>query len=56
MSQGVWRIRPSEIARTIKSVRSAGLPVRNIEISENGTIRINVDQDKVVGDDPREVR
>ncbi|WP_407122697.1 hypothetical protein [Bradyrhizobium sp. STM 3561] len=56
MSQGTWRVRPSEIARTIRSVRSSGLPVRNIEITPDGTVRIFVgDHDKVVvGDEQRE--
>ncbi|MET4788279.1 hypothetical protein ABIF64_000457 [Bradyrhizobium japonicum] len=58
MSQKPWRVRPSEIERTLKSVRSSGLPVRNIEIESNGTVRIHVsDHEKVVaGDDQREVR
>jgi hypothetical protein len=41
MSTGAWRIKPSEIARTIKSLQSTGLPVRNVEICPDGTIRIN---------------
>lgn len=58
MSQNPWRVRPSEIERTLKSVRSSGLPVRNIEIESNGTVRIHIgDHEKLVaGDDQREVR
>ncbi len=42
MSNGLWRVKPSEIARSVKSVQSVGLQVRNVEIAPDGTIRINV--------------
>jgi hypothetical protein len=42
MSHGRWRFKPSEIARAVKSVRSTGLLVRNVEISPDGSIRIHV--------------
>jgi hypothetical protein len=42
MSNGQWRFKPSEIARAVKSVKSTGLLLRNVEISPDGLIRINV--------------
>jgi hypothetical protein len=42
MSHGQWRFKPSEIIRAVKSVKSTGLPVRNVEIARDGTIRVNV--------------
>jgi hypothetical protein len=42
MSRGSWRVKPTEIARTVKSVQSTGLNVRNIEIDRDGLIRVNV--------------
>ena len=35
-------MKPTEIARTVKSVQSTGLNVRNIEIDRDGLIRVNV--------------
>jgi len=35
-------VKPTEIARTVKSVQSTGLPIRNIEISLDGVIRVNI--------------
>lgn len=43
MSTGCWRIKPSEIERTIKSIRSAGLNVRTVELAPDGTIKVTVD-------------
>jgi hypothetical protein len=42
MSNNPWRVKPSEIARTVKSVRATGLHVRNIEVTRDGTIRVSV--------------
>jgi hypothetical protein len=42
MSSRPWRLKPSEIARTIKTVQQTGLHVRNIEIGPDGLIRVNV--------------
>ena len=43
MSRGPWRgVRPSEITRTVKSVQCTGLNIRNVEISRDGLIRVNV--------------
>jgi hypothetical protein len=42
MSRGIWRVKPSEIARAIKSVQATGLPVRNVEIVSDGMVRINI--------------
>jgi hypothetical protein len=42
MSRGSWRVKPTEIVRTVKSVQSTGLPIRNIEISLDGVIRVNI--------------
>lgn len=45
MSNRPWRVKPSEIARTIKTVQQMGLHVRNVEISSDGSIRISVGSD-----------
>jgi len=42
MSNRPWRVKPSEIFRTIKTVQQTGLHVRNIEIGPDGLIRVNV--------------
>jgi hypothetical protein len=42
MSTGSWRVKPSEIERTLKSIQKAGLHVRTIEVGADGTIKINV--------------
>ena len=48
MSRGPWRVQPKEIARTIKSVRSIGLPVDSVEIA-NGAIKLNLASGDHVG-------
>jgi hypothetical protein len=40
MSTGCWRIKPSELERTLKSVRSVGLHIRSIELAADGAIKI----------------
>jgi hypothetical protein len=42
MSHGCWRIKPSEVERTLKSIQKAGLHVRTVEVGKDGTIRIDV--------------
>jgi hypothetical protein len=42
MSAGHWRIKPSEIERTLKSIKSVGLHVQSIELAADGTIKITV--------------
>jgi hypothetical protein len=43
MSKGSWSVRPTELARFVKSVTAAGLPVRNVEFStESKVVRVNV--------------
>jgi hypothetical protein len=43
MSKGAWSVRPTELARFVKSVTAAGLPVRNVEFStESKVVRVNV--------------
>ena len=42
MSTGCWRIKPSEIERTLKSIRSVGLHVRSVELAADGAIKITV--------------
>jgi hypothetical protein len=42
MSTGCWRIKPSELERTLKSVRSVGLHVRSVELAADGAIKITV--------------
>jgi hypothetical protein len=44
MSTGCWRIKPSEIERTLKSIRSAGLHIRTVELVVDGTIKITVSE------------
>jgi hypothetical protein len=44
MSTGCWRIKPSEMERTLKSIRSVGLHVRSIELAADGTIKITVSE------------
>ena len=42
MSTGCWRIKPSELERTLKSVRSVGLHIRSVELTADGAIKITV--------------
>ena len=49
MSTGNWRIKPSEIIRVTKAVQSTGLPVRNVEVSGDGTIRVHVGEPDMAG-------
>ena len=42
MSQGHWRIKPSELGRAINSIRSVGLHIQSVELSADGTIKISV--------------
>jgi len=57
MSHGPWRFKASEIARTVRSVQSTGLCVRNVEISREGVIRVNVGEQlpagDIIADDPK---
>lgn len=42
MSTGNWRVKPSDIIRVTKAVQSCGLHVRNVEVTGDGAIRVNV--------------
>jgi hypothetical protein len=42
MSTSCWRIKPSELERTLKSVRSVGLHIRSVELGPDGVIKITV--------------
>ena len=42
MSTGCWRIKPSEVERTLKSIRSVGLHIRSVELAADGAIKITV--------------
>jgi hypothetical protein len=42
MSTSNWLFKPREISRAIKAAKSAGLDVRNFEVTRDGLIRINV--------------
>jgi len=42
MSQGCWRIKPSEVERTLKSIQKAGLHIRTVEFGADGVIKISV--------------
>ncbi len=43
MSRKKWRFAPTEVRRAISLVQEAGLPVREIEITADGAIRIHTD-------------
>lgn len=47
MSTGCWRIKPSELERTLKSVRSVGLHIRSVEVSADGAIKITVRESRL---------
>jgi hypothetical protein len=42
MSTGCWRIKPSELERTLKSVRAVGLHIRSVELAADGAVKITV--------------
>ncbi|WP_448041100.1 hypothetical protein [Bradyrhizobium liaoningense] len=42
MSTGRWNFKLSEITRATKAVQATGLPVRNVEVTADGTIRVNI--------------
>lgn len=42
MSPGSWRIKPSEVERTLKSIVKTGLRVRAVEVGTDGTIKIDI--------------
>jgi acetolactate synthase regulatory subunit len=44
MSTGYWRIKPSEIERTLRSIRSVGLHIRSVELAADGTVKITVNE------------
>jgi hypothetical protein len=50
MSQSPWRFNPREIKRSISAVQSTGLHVRNVEITQDGTIRVHVGEPEKPGD------
>jgi hypothetical protein len=63
MSKGSWSVRPTELARFVKSVTAAGLPVLNVEFStESKIVRVNVgppdEDDRAPGssDKPEDLR
>jgi hypothetical protein len=41
MSTGCWRIKPSELERTLKSIRAVGLHIRSVDLTPDG-IKITV--------------
>lgn len=47
MSTGCWRIKPSELERTLKSVRSVGLHIRSVELTADGAIKITVSDSEI---------
>jgi hypothetical protein len=49
MSTGCWRIKPSEVERTLKSIRSVGLHVRSVELAADGSIKIAVSEAETEG-------
>jgi hypothetical protein len=52
MSSGCWRIKPSELERTLKSVRSVGLHIRSVELTTDGAIKITVGESEIGQPDP----
>ena len=52
MSTGCWCIKPSELERTLKSVRSVGLHIRSVEVSADGAIKITVRESEIGQSDP----
>ena len=53
MSTGCWRIKPSEIERTLKSIRSVGLHIRSVEMAADGAIKIIVSDFETVNLPPK---
>jgi hypothetical protein len=47
MSTGCWRIKPSEVERTLKSIRSVGLHIRSVELAADGAIKITVSDSEI---------
>jgi hypothetical protein len=47
MSTGCWRIKPSEVERTLKSIRSVGLHIRSVELAADGVIKITVSDSEI---------
>jgi hypothetical protein len=59
MSTGCWRIKPSEIERPLKSVRSVGLHVRIVELTTDGAVKITVSDsaaDESIPETPEQLR
>lgn len=53
MSTGNWRWKQSELTRAVRAVQAAGLPIRNAEVTNDGTIRIFVGEPaKAAGERP----
>jgi len=50
MSSSQWRWKQCEVTRAAKAVQATGLPVRNVEIGRDGTIRVNVGEPDKSGD------
>ena len=42
MSAGGWRIKPTEVERTLKSIQKAGLHVQSVEVLSDGRLKINI--------------
>ena len=47
MSQGCWHIKPSEIRRTLETIRQVGLHVRSVEVTKDGVKIAVTEHDKV---------
>lgn len=59
MSTGCWRIKPSELERTLKSMRSVGLHIRSVELAADGAVKITVcdsETDVPVPETPEQLR
>lgn len=44
MSTGCWRVKPSEIQRTLESIKKAGLRVRAVEVTAHGAIKVSASE------------
>jgi hypothetical protein len=49
MSAGCWRVKPSEVERTLKSIQKAGLHIRSVEVCAQG-VKINVTENEAEPD------
>ncbi|MBJ7403397.1 MAG: hypothetical protein JHD07_08905 [Bradyrhizobium sp.] len=49
MSANPWRFNRREVSRAVRAVQDVGLHVRNVEIAQDGTIRVHVGEPEKPG-------